>query len=110
MEVFPTGAVTFLFTDIEGSTAAWEKGRDAMAVDLEVHDAVIRSAVEANAGCVFATGGDSFSVSFGSPSSALSAAIAAQQSLVEAESPLLVLMGSIRVKPWNGMGTISDQR
>jgi len=93
VEGLPTGAVTFLFTDVEGSTAAWEEHPDAMASDLEGHDRVLRKAIESNGGFVFATGGDSFSAAFGSPSSALTAAVEAQRELVGSDGPLSVRMG-----------------
>ncbi len=89
----PTGAVTFLFTDIEGSTVAWEERPAQTARDLEVHDRVLRAAIESNGGFVFATGGDSFSAAFTSPSSALTAAVDAQRRLVEAGCGLAVRMG-----------------
>ena len=50
--VAPSGVVTFLFTDIEGSTRRWEADADAMRVALEVHDEVLRDTVEAHAGHV----------------------------------------------------------
>ena len=48
----PTGTVTFLFTDIEGSTRLWAEQREAMAVALEAHDAILRAAVERSGGRV----------------------------------------------------------
>lgn len=60
----PTGAVTFLFTDVEGSTQAWEQTPTEMDRALEVHDRVLRGAIESHGGYVFATGGDSFSAAF----------------------------------------------
>jgi class 3 adenylate cyclase len=89
----PTGAVTFLFTDIEGSTLAWEERPDVMAADLEVYDSIVRQAIESHGGFVFATGGDSFSAAFTSPSDALAAAVEAQRGLTESECPLRVRMG-----------------
>ena len=56
----PTGTVTFLFTDVEGSTRLWAEGHDGMAASLEVHDAVLRDAIETCGGYVFTTAGDSF--------------------------------------------------
>jgi class 3 adenylate cyclase len=44
----PTGTVTFLFTDIEGSTQLWERYPEAMQAALARHDVILRSAVEAN--------------------------------------------------------------
>jgi len=43
MGSLPTGTVTFLFTDIEGSTQLWERSREAMRAALPVHDAIIQS-------------------------------------------------------------------
>ncbi len=79
------GAVTFLFTDVEGSTRWWEDNPEEMGPALRLHDAVIRTAVETNSGEVFATGGDGFAVVFGDPSDALRAASAAQEALAAAD-------------------------
>ncbi len=53
----PSGTVTFLFTDIEGSTRLWEERPDEMRAALAQHDEILRSAIEGNHGYVFATGG-----------------------------------------------------
>ena len=45
--------MTFLFTDIEGSTRLWEEQPDTMSVELKRHDTIIREAIEANGGHVF---------------------------------------------------------
>jgi len=58
----PSGTVTFLFTDIEGSTRLWQSVPEAMRQALQRHDAIIRAAVEAHDGYVFSTGGDGFGV------------------------------------------------
>ncbi len=62
----PTGEVTFLFTDIEGSTLLWDQRPDIMEAALAVHDKRVRAVVDAWAGYVFTTAGDSFSIAFGS--------------------------------------------
>jgi class 3 adenylate cyclase len=49
----PSGIVTFLFTDIEGSTRRWEEDSDAMAVALAAHDETLRAAVETHGGWLF---------------------------------------------------------
>lgn len=54
----PTGTVTFLFTDVEGSTRLWEDRPDEMRAALAEHDAIFRSAIDTHAGYVFSTGGD----------------------------------------------------
>ncbi len=60
MAALPTGTVTFLFTDIEGSTTRWEHQRQEMQAALARHDAVLRHAIEAHGGMVFKTVGDAF--------------------------------------------------
>jgi hypothetical protein len=49
----PSGTVTFLFTDVEGSTRRWEADADAMRSALGVHDKVLRGAIEAHGGWLF---------------------------------------------------------
>ncbi len=46
----PSGVVTFLFTDIEGSTRRWEKDADGMRAALAAHDEVLRGEIEAHGG------------------------------------------------------------
>ena len=60
----PSGTVTFLFTDIEGSTRLWEAASAAMGVALERHNQIVRAAIEEAGGYVFATGGDGFAAAF----------------------------------------------
>ena len=57
MAQLPSGTVTFLFTDLEGSTRLWEERPDEMRVALAEHDALVRGAIDAHGGYVFATGG-----------------------------------------------------
>ncbi|MDP9473630.1 MAG: hypothetical protein M3Q71_23710, partial [Chloroflexota bacterium] len=64
-------AVTFLFTDIEGSTKRWEALPAAMAHALAQHDDLLRWAIEAHHGVVFKTVGDAFCAAFADPSAAL---------------------------------------
>ena len=79
--------MTFLFTDVEGSTRLWERQGDAMAVAMERHDAIVRAAIEVQGGYVFATAGDSFAAAFGRAAAALTAARAAQARLEEEAWP-----------------------
>jgi class 3 adenylate cyclase len=60
----PSGTVTFLFTDIEGSTKLWEQQRQEMQSALQRHDALIREVIEQNGGYVFKTVGDAFCAAF----------------------------------------------
>ena len=70
----PTSStLTFLFTDIEGSTARWEQQREAMAAALVRHDALLRGAIEGRGGTVFKTVGDSFCAVFVDAEAALGA-------------------------------------
>ncbi|MGO9342344.1 MAG: adenylate/guanylate cyclase domain-containing protein, partial [Acidimicrobiales bacterium] len=62
--------MTFLFTDVEGSTRLWEEAPDAMRKSLERHDAIMRQAIEGEGGYVFATGGDGFAAAFASAGAA----------------------------------------
>ena len=58
--VLPTGTVTFLFTDIEGSTKLWEAHPETMRVALARHDALVRTTIVNANGYVFKTVGDAF--------------------------------------------------
>jgi TolB-like protein/class 3 adenylate cyclase len=77
----PTGTVTFLFTDIEGSTRLWETQHAAMQAALPRHDSLVRQCVSAHGGHVFKTGGDAFCVAFHTAPDALAAALEAQRAL-----------------------------
>ena len=73
--------VTFLFTDIEGSTRRWEADADGMRAALAAHDEVLREAIEAHGGWLFKHTGDGVCAAFASPRSAVDAAVAAQRAL-----------------------------
>jgi predicted ATPase/class 3 adenylate cyclase len=79
--VAPSGPVTFLFTDVEGSTRLWEGHPDEMRVALEAHDEILRQSIEVTGGFVFSTAGDAFAAAFESPGDAISAAERAQRDL-----------------------------
>ena len=83
----PTGTVTFLFTDVEGSTRLWETDPDGMAASLARHDQIMRSVIEAHRGHVFSTAGDAFAVAFGSIGAAIGAATTIQLKLLAADWP-----------------------
>jgi predicted ATPase/class 3 adenylate cyclase len=93
----PTGTVTFLFTDIEGSTRRWETHTEAMRTALARHDALLREAITSYGGYVFKTVGDAFYAVFDTAPNALTAAVSAQRA-VQAETwgevgPIRVRMG-----------------
>src|ERR1700758_5216235 len=77
----PSGVVTFLFTDVEGSTRRWEADADGMRVALAAHDEVLCKAIQAHRGWLFKHTGDGVCAAFASPRSALDAALAAQRTL-----------------------------
>jgi predicted ATPase/class 3 adenylate cyclase len=77
----PSGVVTFLFTDVEGSTRRWEADAEGMRVALAAHDEVLRKAIEAQGGWLFKHTGDGVCAAFASPRSAVEAAVAAQRVL-----------------------------
>lgn len=83
MPSFTTSTITFLFTDIEGSTKLWEEHGDAMHTALARHDALVRQAIESNHGFVFKTVGDAFHAAFQIAPDAIAAALAAQRALNE---------------------------
>ncbi len=92
----PTGTVTFLFTDIEGSTKLWERDEAAMSRALSRHDEILRRATDQHEGYVFKTVGDAFCCTFSTPRDALEAALVAQRALFgegwEETAPLRVRM------------------
>lgn len=80
-------AVTFLFTDVVGSTRRWEDAPAVMGDALRLHDEVLGAAFHEWNGRVFATGGDGFAVAFDDPSDAVNAAATAQRELEAAPWP-----------------------
>jgi class 3 adenylate cyclase len=83
MDALPTGTVTFLFTDVEGSTRLWEEHPDAMRAALARHDAVVESLAEQHHGCVVRPRGegDSRFCVFARATDAVAAALAVQRAL-----------------------------
>ena len=77
----PSGTVTFLFTDIEGSTERWQHDDQAMSEALAIHDHLIRSVVERHGGVVFKHTGDGVCAVFRSAPAAVAAAVEAQAGL-----------------------------
>ncbi len=92
MHRLPAGIVTFLFTDIEGSTRLWERDPEAMARALDRHDGILRQAIEAHGGYIFKTVGDALYAAFDGPQSGVLAAIQGQrQILTEPWEPPVVI-------------------
>lgn len=97
MTELPTGTVTFLFTDLEGSTRLWEEHPDGMRDALARHDEILRVAVETHDGVVVKTTGDGLHAVFGIAPDAVAAALDGQRALSREpwvlSEPLRVRMG-----------------
>ncbi|MDR9450976.1 MAG: adenylate/guanylate cyclase domain-containing protein, partial [Acidimicrobiia bacterium] len=91
----PSGTVTFLFTDIEGSTRFWEYYPEAMQRTLVRHDLMLRRVMTEHDGYIFATAGDAFSVAFHTPRAAMDAALEGQR-ILALDAP--DEMGRLRVR------------
>jgi hypothetical protein len=81
MADLPTGTVTFLFTDVEGSIKLWEQDATAMQAALARHDEILKQAIEEWGGCVLKTTGDALCPAFPTASNALEAILEAQRAL-----------------------------
>jgi predicted ATPase/class 3 adenylate cyclase len=97
MPEFPRGTVTFLFSDIEGSTRLWEQDRAAMLAVVERHLVLLRIAIERHQGVLFKVVGDAVQAAFPTAPQAAAAALDAQRALnseswEEIGRPLVVRM------------------
>jgi class 3 adenylate cyclase len=88
----PTGTVTFLFTDIEGSTRLLQDLGDRYGEVRDAHAAILRRAIRDGHGVEVSTEGDSFFAAFASPAAAVRAAVAAQRGQVIVSDPTRVLV------------------
>lgn len=102
----PTGDATFLFSDIEGSTARWSMYPDKMPQSLARHDDVLRAAIESNGGTVFKTVGDEFCSVFVSAGRAVKAAIDAQRALAAQDWSAV---GGLRVRMAVHCGAVTER-
>ncbi|MFL5732669.1 MAG: ATP-binding protein, partial [Chloroflexia bacterium] len=98
MSELPSGTLTFLFTDVEGSTARWEHHTQAMKVALERHDSILRRAIEENGGYVFRLEGDAFRAAFSTAPAALLAALHAQRGFAAQPEQWPEETGPLRVR------------
>src|SRR4051812_29592997 len=96
MSDLPSGTVTFLFTDIEASTALWERDRAAMREAVARHLAILRSLIAAHHGVLYKTIGDGTQAAFASAEDAVRAAVAAQRALLQETWP--DPLGPVRVR------------
>ena|GEM_PF-3172213 len=93
----PTGVVTMLFTDIEGSSRLWEQYGDAFIPVWQTHDAIVRDAIARFGGYEVKSEGDSFMVAFSDPKDALHCAIFAQAALARYPWPSDVTAPRVRI-------------
>ncbi len=102
----PTGTVTFLFTDIEGSTERWDAHRETMSAAVQRHDLIGRAAMDAHGGYVFKTVGDAFCVAFARTDAAVAAALDFQRALATED---FTAIGGLRVRAALHVGA-ADER
>jgi predicted ATPase len=100
--------VTFLFTDIEGSTRRWEADAEAMRAALLAHDEVLRTAIESHGGFLFSHTGDGVAAAFASPMSAVDAAVAAQRAL-ELPVRMGLATGEAELRDGDYFGTVLNR-
>jgi predicted ATPase len=100
--------VTFLFTDIEGSTRRWETDAEAMRAALSKHDQVLQTAIESHDGFLFSHTGDGVVAAFASPKSAVDAAIAAQRAL-ELPVRMGIATGEAELRDGDYFGTVLNR-
>jgi predicted ATPase len=100
--------VTFLFTDVEGSTRRWEADAEGMRRVLAAHDEVLRSAIEAHGGWLFKHTGDGVCAAFASPKSAVNAAVAAQRAL-ELPVRMGLATGEAELRDGDYFGTVLNR-
>ena len=104
----PTGVVTFLFTDIEGSTRRWEADADQMRSALAAHDELMRETVAVHDGSLFKHTGDGVCAAFASPRSAVDAAVAAQRAL-ELPVRMGIATGEAELRGEDYFGTVLNR-
>jgi predicted ATPase/class 3 adenylate cyclase len=89
MAELPSGTVTFLFTDLEGSTRLWEEHPDEMRSALARHDVILRESVASHRGAIVKSTGDGVHAVFASAHEALEAAVGAQRVLTAEAWPVV---------------------
>jgi predicted ATPase len=100
--------VTFLFTDVEGSTRRWEADADEMRAALAAHDALLRSVIETHGGSMFKHTGDGVCAAFASPRSAVDAAVVAQREL-QLPVRMGLATGEAEVREGDYFGTVLNR-
>jgi class 3 adenylate cyclase len=101
----PNGLITFLFTDIEGSTRHWEEDPVGMRAALNRHDTLMQNVITGNFGFVFKTVGDQYCAAFHNASDAVQAAIDSQHALSDSSWPERIRF-SVRMAIHTGVADI----
>jgi predicted ATPase/class 3 adenylate cyclase len=104
----PTGVVTFLFTDIEGSTARWERDPEAMAEALRRHDDITGDVVTGSGGVVFKSTGDGCCAAFAHPGAAVEASLRLQDRMAAEAWPDSVAPLRVRCAVHTGPADMRD--
>ena len=104
----PPGVVTFLFTDVEGSTRRWEADAEGMRAALAAHDEVLHKAIEAHGGFMFKHTGDGVCAAFASPKAAVDAAVAAQRAL-ELPARMGIATGEAELREGDYFGAVLNR-
>ena len=102
----PTGTVTFLFTDIEGSTKLWEQHHDLMQQAFNRHEAILRTAIAAHGGYAYKMIGDAFQAAFQTAPAALAASVDAQRALAREDWGEI---GRVRVRMALHTGAVEER-
>ena len=87
----PTGEVTIVYTDVQGSTSLWESCPSAMKEAQDIHDIIMRQCYSDHKGYEITTEGDAFNLAFQHPVDALAFALQCQQKLYQADWPKGIL-------------------
>ncbi len=104
----PSGMVTFMFTDIEGSSHKWDQARAAMRVAVETHDAILDEAIRRHQGHVVKKLGDGFLAAFADPRDAVVAACDAQRKIKGTDWEDAIGLIRVRMGVHTGPGEPTD--
>jgi predicted ATPase/class 3 adenylate cyclase len=107
MPALPTGNITFVFTDIEGSTRLWERHPDLMRQSLARHDELLHSTIASHGGYIFKTVGDAFCAAFSDAQAALNAALDIHRALLHESWPDEI--GTLKVRIGLHTGTAEER-
>jgi predicted ATPase/class 3 adenylate cyclase len=105
MSALPSGTLTFLFTDIEGSTQLWEKHPEEMRPALAQHDSILRASITANHGYIIKTTGDGAHAVFEKAIDAVNATLVAQRNLQSLSSFPQLSNSNLEIKARMGLHT-----